>query len=99
MFQVGIVGRTGAGKSSLISALFRLFEPNGSIIIDGTRTSDLTLHRLRSQLSIIPQQPLLFTSTIRQNLDPYNKYTDENLINVLTKVKYRYNPMSLTLRP
>uniref|UniRef100_A0A8C5BEN1 Cystic fibrosis transmembrane conductance regulator n=1 Tax=Gadus morhua TaxID=8049 RepID=A0A8C5BEN1_GADMO len=84
--SVGVVGRTGAGKSSLVSALFRLAEPQGKIYVDGILTSELGLHDLRQKMSIIPQDPVLFTDTMRKNLDPFNQHSDEELWNSLQEV-------------
>ncbi|XP_038108731.1 multidrug resistance-associated protein 1 [Culex quinquefasciatus] len=78
--KVGIVGRTGAGKSSLTLALFRIIESaGGKIIIDGQDISQLGLHELRSRLTIIPQDPVLFSGTMRLNLDPLNAHSDEDI--------------------
>ncbi|XP_035914952.1 multidrug resistance-associated protein 1 isoform X5 [Anopheles stephensi] len=78
--KVGIVGRTGAGKSSLTLALFRIIESaGGSIVIDGQDIAQLGLHALRSRLTIIPQDPVLFSGTLRINLDPFNAQSDDDI--------------------
>lgn len=82
--KVGIVGRTGAGKSSLTLALFRIIEATeGHIEIDGVNTSELGLFDLRRHLSIIPQDSQTIEGTVRQNLDPFSQYTDTQLWRVL----------------
>ncbi|KAJ3217850.1 Multidrug resistance-associated protein 4 [Dinochytrium kinnereticum] len=89
--KVGVVGRTGAGKSSLLQALFRLVEPTpeNSIVIDSIPTTSLGLEDLRSRISIIPQEPFCFKGTLRFNLDPFGKYEDAALWKSLEGVELK----------
>ncbi|XP_051014284.1 ATP-binding cassette sub-family C member 3 [Acomys russatus] len=78
--KVGIVGRTGAGKSSMTLCLFRILEAAaGEICIDGLNVAHIGLHDLRSQLTIIPQDPILFSGTLRMNLDPFGRYSEDDI--------------------
>ncbi|KAG7123699.1 Oligomycin resistance ATP-dependent permease YOR1 like protein [Verticillium longisporum] len=82
--RIGIVGRTGAGKSTILSTLFRLTELSGGrIMIDGVDIAQVGLHSLRSRLAIIPQDPTLFRGTIRSNLDPFGRHSDLEMWNAL----------------
>ncbi|KAL5035647.1 hypothetical protein RTP6_003309 [Batrachochytrium dendrobatidis] len=88
--KIGVVGRTGSGKSSLIQALFRMVEvESGSIVVDGMTTGKLGLADLRSGLGIIPQDPILFSGTFRQNLDPLGSYTDSELWGALEQANIK----------
>ncbi|GAB1214384.1 hypothetical protein ATERTT37_003546 [Aspergillus terreus] len=96
--RVGVVGRTGAGKSSLTLALFRFLEARaGRIVVDGLDVSKMNLQALRSRLAIIPQDPVLFSGTVRSNLDPFHEYTDLELYNALERVHLLSFEDTLTL--
>lgn len=87
--KIGVCGRTGSGKSSLMIALFRIseIEKDGTIVIDGVNTREIGTAALRLNISIIPQDPVMFSNTVRYNMDPFAKATDDELWEVLKKVQ------------
>jgi len=98
--KIGIVGRTGAGKSSIFQCIFRLVPLNsGCIMIDNQDISQVTLESLRMQIGIIPQLPFMFRTSVRKNLDPYDEYLDEEIWEALEKVElkkiFQKDPMGI----
>ncbi|KAL2913384.1 hypothetical protein HK105_207129 [Polyrhizophydium stewartii] len=84
--KVGIVGRTGAGKSTILTSILRLFElESGSIVIDGVDVATLGLRDVRRRIGVIPQEPVLFSGTVRSNLDPFGQYQDSELWDALQR--------------
>ncbi|XP_063908432.1 probable multidrug resistance-associated protein lethal(2)03659 isoform X2 [Zophobas morio] len=87
--KIGIVGRTGAGKSSIITALFQLYPIEGTILMDEVDSTGLPLEDVRSKISIIPQEPVLFSGSLRKNLDPFDEYSDEAIWDALKQVELK----------
>ncbi|XP_068761708.1 ATP-binding cassette sub-family C member 4-like [Montipora capricornis] len=87
--KIGIVGRTGAGKSSLVAALFRMPQPTGDVIIDGVNIADINIQRSRQAMAVITQDPVLFTASLRVNLDPFKEYEDKELWDVLEEASLK----------
>ena len=95
--KVGIVGRTGAGKSSIITCMYRLAESTGHMSIDDVHIFDLRLRDLRKVISIVPQDPVLFVGTLRRNLDPFQHHSDEQLWKVLEDAQLKSAVKALPL--
>ncbi|KAF7720354.1 hypothetical protein EC973_000480, partial [Apophysomyces ossiformis] len=85
--KIGVVGRTGSGKSTLALSLFRFIEASrGTIVVDGINIADIGTYDLRSNLTIIPQDPTLFSGTLRSNMDPFDEFSDDDIYTALRRV-------------
>ncbi|XP_078355215.1 ATP-binding cassette sub-family C member 4-like [Oculina patagonica] len=87
--KVGVVGRTGAGKSSLVSALFRMPDPSGKVLIDGVDIASINLQEARRSMAVITQDPVLFEGTLKRNMDPFSQYHDQDLWTALEEVQLK----------
>lgn len=85
--KVAVVGRTGAGKTSLISAFLKLCKVHGRIFYDGVNIANLSLNALRSNISVVCQEPFLYSGTIRENIDPFGQYSDDRVWDVIKTIK------------
>ncbi|GAA5902673.1 uncharacterized protein JCM6883_007204 [Sporobolomyces salmoneus] len=98
--RIGLIGRTGSGKSTLATSLLRFVEPSeGKIIIDGIDICSIGLYDLRSAVTLIPQEAVLFAGTIRSNLDPFNQHTDAECLDVLERVGLSSSTSSISATP
>ena len=87
IFQIGVVGNSGSGKTSLSTVLLRLVEPNaGEILIDKICVQDLGMHQLRERISVITEDPVLFPGSLRTNLDPFGRSPDISVWDALSMV-------------
>jgi len=82
--QIAVIGRTGCGKSTLISAMARLVDTSGDILIDAVNISQVSPRKLRKRIGIIPQDPYFFDGTLRSTLDPFQEFTDEQIMEALS---------------
>ncbi|KAK3745607.1 hypothetical protein QZH41_003625 [Actinostola sp. cb2023] len=87
--KVGIAGRTGAGKSSLVAALFRMPDPQGHVVIDSFDLGTLNVQAARRSMAVISQNPVLFNGTLKHNLDPFHRFTEEQIWKALTEVQMK----------
>ncbi|KAL9978312.1 hypothetical protein ACROYT_G015811 [Oculina patagonica] len=87
--KIGVVGRTGAGKSSLVSALFRMPDPSGKVVIDGVDIASINLQEARRSMAVITQDPVLFGGTLKRNMDPFSQYTHHEIWTALEGVQLK----------
>ena len=85
--KIGIVGRTGAGKSSLVAALFRMPDPQGQVFIDGVDLGTIDIQAVRRSMAVITQDPVLFAGSLKKNLDPFNRFPDQAIWTALDEVQ------------